>query len=197
MRAGPVTVRAAALMAAAALVLHELRYLLGYESGAGHALEQQGHGYLSFAGVVVALLLTLATAQLLARVARAWRDGRVESQPHSLGVAWAAAATGLVLIYSCQELLEGLLSAGHPDGLAGVIDHGGAWVVPLATVLGGIVALLLHGAVAAVRAAAAAGARRRAAHRPRPQERPRWRHVFPSASPIARHLAGRAPPLLH
>lgn len=196
MRARPVRLRVAALMAVAALALHELRYLIAYDSGAGHALEQQGHAYLSVAGAVVGVLLALAAGQLVARLARAWRAGSDEGAPRSFALAWAAASAGMTLIYAAQELLEGLLCDGHPGGPAGVFGHGGLWALPLALVLGALVVLALRGARAAVRAAAAHSPRVRASRgRATPAPRRELLAVRSRASVLARHLAGRAPPL--
>jgi hypothetical protein len=190
-----VRLRAAALMAVAALGVHELRYLLGYQSGAGHALEQQGHAYLSVAGALASLLLALAAGQLVARVAQAGRAGKTEAAPRSFAFAWAAASVGLTFIYASQELLEGSLSDGHPGGLAGVFGHGGGWALPLAMALGGLVVLALRGARAAVRAAARA-ATLPCALRAVAASRGRALRTFrPRACVLARNLGGRAPPL--
>ena len=70
MRPGTPTVRLAAVIAVAALVLHELRYLIGFGDHAGEALAARGHAYLPFAGGVAGLLLALAGAQLLVAIDR-------------------------------------------------------------------------------------------------------------------------------
>ena len=100
----------------------------------------------------------------------------------------------LLALYSCQELLEGMLSTGHPGGFEGVFGDGGWWAVPLAFACGTVVAAALRGARAAIRWAAA---RRRpqASHgRPAPAPRPA-RITLPRLVPLAGSAAGRAPPL--
>jgi hypothetical protein len=53
-------------------------------------------------------------------------------------------ALALFAVFSAQELTEGALSAGHPDGLTGVFGQGGWLAVPLALLLGGLAALVAH-----------------------------------------------------
>ena len=96
---------------------------------------------------------------------------------------------------SGQELTEGMLASGHPSGLAALTAHGGLVALPLAAAFGLLVALVLRG----VRAAIDAAARRGRAPVPLVAARPALaRPVAAPAvaldSPLARHLAGRAPP---
>jgi hypothetical protein len=190
------TLLLAALIAVAVLVLHELRYLIGYGSDAAEVLSLQGHGYLPSAAVVVALLLALGMGQLLLAFRRALQSATASPAP-PFGLLWLASVSALLTVYCGQELLEGFLSAGHPNGLAALAAEQGWSAVPLAIVLGGLVALTLRGAAAA-EARMAAHARRERALRGRP---PRLRRNRPDAeqAPIpvlAAKLAGRAPPLL-
>ena len=125
-----------------------------------------------------------------ARVERA-RDG---SAPR-FGFLRLALAIGasLLVLYSCQELLEGMLSTGHPGGFEGVFGEGGWWAVPLAFACGTIVAAALRGARAAIRWAAARHRRPRTstgARRPRPgllaspcRGPCRWRAPRPARAP--------------
>ena len=110
MRPGTPTVRLAAVIAVAALVLHELRYLIGFGDHAGEALAARGHAYLPFAGGVAGLLLALAGAQLLVAIDRARRTARGERAP-SFARLWLALAAVLLAVYSGQELLEAACSA--------------------------------------------------------------------------------------
>jgi hypothetical protein len=195
MRRAPSTLRATALIGAAALCLHELRFLIGYGGRADAALSDQGHAYLPFAGVLLVALLALAAG----RLARSWRRARLsgadEGAPPALPSAWSASSATLLAIYLTQELLEGVLSTGHPEGLPGLFGNGGWVSAPLAVALGLLVALLLRGARVAVAAAARRAARGRVS-RPTPNaRRPRPDAHAPAASVLARHLAGRAPPL--
>jgi len=185
--------RTAALLAAGALAVHELRYLAGYGERADAASLARGHEYLSVAAPLVAAVLAAACGRFATVLLLARRSGRTESRPPRLGVAWAAASSILVAAYVGQEALEVLLHPGHPGGLAGVFGAGG-WTGPLfALAVGAVVALVLHGAN---RAIARVGRRRRARPRSRPPRRGgRVRRAFAFASaPLARHLAGRAPP---
>jgi hypothetical protein len=191
-----VTLRATGLLAGAALVLHQARYAIGYGGDSGHALAEQGHGYLGFASVVALLLLALAAAQLLHRVGRAWRTGRGEGSGLPLGLAWLLASLALTGIYTGQELAEGLLSSGHPAGLGALAAHGGLVAYPLALALGGLVALLLRGADAVVSATARRAGRRRPAPRRLPPPRRHFSVDLLRAPVLARGSAGRAPPAL-
>jgi hypothetical protein len=154
-----VLLRSTALIAIASLLLHELRYVLGYGSHAGEALAAQGHGYLPFAGVAAVVLLAAAGAQLLRLLGRAWRTGAGSGAPMPFGLAWLAATLTLAGVYTGQELLEGALAAGHPGGLDAVTAHGGLVAYPLAFAFGALVALGLRGAHAVVAAVARLGRR--------------------------------------
>src|SRR4051812_39202267 len=56
----PLALRFAALLSVAALLLHEIRYLVGFGDRAGQTLADRGHGYLSIAGVLAIVMLALA-----------------------------------------------------------------------------------------------------------------------------------------
>jgi hypothetical protein len=195
MRRAPSTLRAAALIGAAALVLHQLRFLVGYGGHADDALSQQGHAYLPLAGVLVVALLALAAGRLARSWRRARRTGAEEGEPPSLPSSCLASSATLLAIYVAQELLEGALSTGHPEGLAGVLGHGGWIAAPLAFGLGVLVALLLRGAGVVVAAAARRRAPARLSRATMQVPRPRARAFAPAGSVLARNLAGRAPPL--
>jgi hypothetical protein len=124
-----------ALLAAGALGLHELRYRLAFGSTADEILERTGHGAVTGVGAVVGIMLLLALTRLLLGVAS---DGRGTGL--RLRRLWPLASAGLLAIFAAQELVEGLLSGGHPSGLHGLVGHGGWIAVPLAVVLGGVVA---------------------------------------------------------
>jgi hypothetical protein len=186
--------RAGALLTSAALALHELRYLVAYGHHSQQALAEQGHAYLGAVHVLAGALLALAAGTFLARVAKAGRTGAGEAAPPGFAALWLGAAVALVAIYSGQELLEGLLSSGHPAGLGALTAHGGLVVLPLAILLGGAVALGLRGASALL--SAVAGRARRRGPRSSVSLAPSAVRLEPPASVLARHLAGRAPPLL-
>jgi hypothetical protein len=194
MRPAGRTLLLAGLIAVAVLVLHELRYVIGYGGHAGRALAEQGHGYLPLASIGVLLLLALGVGQLLLAFRRALRSATASPAP-PFGLLWLAAISALLAIYCGQELLEGLLATGHPTGFGALAANGGWSALPLAIALGALVALALRGA-AAVEGRVAARAR---GPRPLPARAPRARHPRPSVdipprSVLALKLAGRGPP---
>jgi len=167
--------------------VHQLRYAIGYGHDSGHALARQGHAYFDVLLPFVAALGLVALASIVrAPVART--DGR----RRSFARTWAIIVAALVAAYVAQELFEGLLSSGHPAGLAGVFGAGGWTAIPLAIPVALLVALGLRGD-----APLAAAAPERA--RPRP---PVFAPVVllaaagvPVASGSFRLLPARAPPL--
>jgi hypothetical protein len=190
----PWRLRAAALVAGAALALHQLRYLIGYAGHSESALAHHGHAYLTALTPIVMALIALAGAHFVVLLTRARRLGAVEGAPPPLRMLSLGASAVLLAIYASQELTEGLLESGHPGGAAALLAHGGLVAVPLALGLGTVVALLLRGA----RSAIAVAARRGRRSLPRPAVRathPRRRPTRPQISVLARHLAGRSPPL--
>jgi len=173
--------RGAALMPAAALAVHQLRYRLAFGARAPHELAAQGHAYLSTLAPWIALLAALAVGAALGRLARRWAAGgagagldaacalerapdgspqsarargRAADAPARGGLPrlWLLASAALLAIYCGQELLEGVFAAGHRAGLAGVLGAGGWWALPLALAAGGLLALALRWERAAERA---------------------------------------------
>lgn len=181
----------AALMGAGTFAVHQLRFALTYDHAAGSAQPLGGHGYLAALGPVVAGLLVLALAAALARVAR----GTVEPAPRFRRL-WAGASASLFAIYCAQESIEGLLSAGHPGGVPGMLGHGGWVAAPLALTVGLTIALITRGAAAATALAAA----RTRAPWSAPAPAAPLTAVLPPWTPrrtgaASRHLAARGPPL--
>jgi hypothetical protein len=181
----PVTLRSLALLAGAALALHELRYALAPQP------HGSAHGYLSWVTPLVATLLALGAGAYVLALARA-REGMLPARaPSRLAALWPAATAALAATYGVQELVEGVLAAGGPSGVTAAVAHGG-WVgFALAPALGALVALLLRGAEAALARAARSAPRPRLT--PRPTRRPRL-SIFLALDPLARNLAGRGPP---
>jgi hypothetical protein len=179
------------LFPAAAFAVHQLRFELGYGSGSNAALAAQGHGYLDSLAPWVGILLALGFGSFLIRLVRASageRAGAPRRTPAKLvGVAWLL----LLAAYVVQEWLEGVFAAGHPSGFAGVFGHGGWWAVPLSGLAALLVAALLRLAEAVVEAVS-------------PDSRPLFHGTeavlrpvpatVAARSPLARRLAGRAPP---
>ncbi len=183
--------RSTALVGAGAFALHELRYLVGYPMSSEHALAAQGHGYLSILGPLLVVIVGLAAGQFVASVARGRGRG---ARGTGFARIWLRASAALLSIYVAQESLEGSLTAGHPDGLAGVFGAGGWSAFFLAVAIGALVALALHEAdgpiVFSSRRALPAGRARL-----QPLKLPA-RADLPSAGVLGRNLAGRAPPLI-
>jgi hypothetical protein len=206
--------RAAALMPAAVLTVHQLRFVLAFGGSSGEELEKEGHQYLSALAAPIAMSVAIVVGLFFARLASAWRDGAGEgtavarggTAPPGLGATRDPASwrgflrlalligASLLALYSCQELLEGMLSNGHPEGFDGVFGEGGWWAVPLSLLFGAVIAAALRGARAAIRWAASRHRRPRTSHgRPAPTPRPR-RLALPRPVPLAGAAAGRAPP---
>lgn len=197
----PLSLRGAAAMPAAALAVHQLRYKLAYGAGASHALAAQGHAYLTSLVPWIVLLATLSLGATLGRFAMRWgagagagtRSGRMA------GVrVWLAASAALFAVYAGQELLEGLFASGHLGGLAAVLGAGGWWAVPVALLVGGLLALALRGAHAVEQAldAARRGARVIARGLGELVSRPLPSPFAATVAPLARAGAERAPPRL-
>jgi hypothetical protein len=180
------SLRTVAVLAGGALMLHELRFLLAPDPHAAEA----GHAYMALAAPAVAALIAAACAAFALALARG--AGRVDPAPPSFARVWIGASSALAATYSIQELLEGMLAAGHPAGLAAVVGHGGWIGLVLSLGLGVVVALVLRGAHAVLARPRGALPRRRELP-PRPLRPP----VRTSAAldAVARHLAGRGPPL--
>lgn len=190
--------RAGALLLAGVLALHQLRYLLSYGAQAHEQLGAQGHAYLAALVSPVLLLLALAILHFGAVLRRAWCGASsttgADAPPPTVRRLWSGASAFLLVAYAAQEGLEGVLATGHPAGWQGVFGHGGWVALPLALVLGLLVALLLRGAAAAVARLV----------RVRPPGRPRrapsavraaYRAALPAPDPVSRFLTGRGPPL--
>jgi hypothetical protein len=187
--------RATGVLLLGALALHELRYALAYNSGAGEALASHGHGYLEqLLPVLVALSVAFVSGAVLARLAgRVAASGRSESLPRR-ALLYAAL---LLTVFCAQELAEGWLAAGRPGGLDALLAHGGWTAIPLALALGAIAALATRGLERVENRLAAARPRQR-----RPRLAPVALGSFASgaeisplaASALAFGLARRPPP---
>lgn len=183
--------RLAALLAAGALAVHELRYALAYGDHAGREASAQGHAYLTVLLPAVVLAVLFAAAHALLRFAGGPGSG---SRGPRFTRLWLGCTVALVAAYCGQELIEGWLAGGHPAGVAGVLEHGGWIALVCAPLIGGVVALAVRGAAAATepRAWAAAWRPRPAGAAPTASPPPAFQ---PSPDPLARFLAARGPPL--
>jgi hypothetical protein len=195
----PPALRGAALMPAAALLVHQARYELAFGADAPRALAEQGHAYLSASAPWLVLLAALALGASLGALVQRWGRGETgpgSRAPRMAGVrVWLLASAGLFAIFAGQELLEGWLAGGHAAGAAAVLGGGGWWALPAALAVGGLLTLALR-AGAIVEDALAALAPQPLALR----SHARIRLLTPGApalsplAPLARAAAGRAPP---
>lgn len=137
----------AAVVPAAAIAVHQLRYLLAFGPTAGLELQRQGHSYLHSLAPWIVVALAGAVGAFLSAIGRAL-EGQTTVPRYGLSLLalWLVCAASLVAIYSGQEFLEGLLATGHPAGLAGIFGYGGWWAIPSALCVGLVLAALLHGA---------------------------------------------------
>jgi hypothetical protein len=181
------------LIPAAAFLVHQLRYSLTYGSHTRSALAAQGHNYLHSLVPWVVLTLGIGLSSFLRRAARAARSGDAGALARvGVPMLWLITTLGLIAIYVVQESLEELLTWGHPNGIGGIVGHGGWRAVPVAAVVAiGVVALLRLGRavlrLAETLAPASAAARARSLRRPAAV-------LLVAPPPLARAGAGRAPP---
>jgi hypothetical protein len=190
----PLGVRAAALMPAAVLTVHQLRFQLAFGDRAGQRLAAEGHQYLTALAPLAAMLVAIGAGLFLAALARAGRGVGEGRRAPAFAIVWLAAAVTLLVIYSAQELAEGMLASGHPGGIAGVFGHGGLWAVPLSLLFGGLVALVLRVGSATIEWVAGRSAKPTPPARPRRAARPAL-VLLAAPEPLAALAAGRAPPL--
>jgi hypothetical protein len=188
-----VLARLAILLLLGALAVHELRYRLGFARQAEEAAHGHGHEHLVIAGPALATLCALGLAMVIVRTAAGAQTGRRVR----LTLVWPAASMAMLSLYVSQELVEGLLSPAHPDGLAAVFGDGGSLAVPASAAVGAVVALAVRVSDLVGDAAArwlwalvpelpfTSGAASSLGHREPPA---------PGRAPLASRAAGRAPP---
>jgi hypothetical protein len=137
----PSALRSTAVLGLAAYCLHQLVYLIGFGTGAGHALEGRGHGYLTFAGP---LLAVLALCAIVASLVAAARRG-VGPASGRRGVGWLFWTVVLLSIFGAQETTETLLRTGSLDQLLSLVHHSGAAALLAAVAVGRLVKVALSG----------------------------------------------------
>jgi hypothetical protein len=182
--------RTAALIALAALAVHQLRYL-GPSDGSAHADGDAGHGYLA---QVLPLLVGMAVAVLASGLLRAALRRRARDLPGSFRRRAATFALAILVVYLTQETIEAAISAARPVGLVPLLAGGGWVALPLGLAAGLCCAALDHGLVALERLVVPA--RRRPLPRPlRTRGRPAAVCARAlAASPLAFGIARRPPP---
>jgi hypothetical protein len=183
--------RAGVLLLVGAVAVHQLVYGL-----AGVRPDEHVHAYLDWLTPAVFALLFAAAAEL---VLRALGVHRRASGPPPRGRALLPVLSALlVATFASQELAETLLAPGdaHAHALNDLVVGHGLWmVVPVALVVGGVLALALRGA-AAVEAWCLRIEQARAAE-PIPYVERRRAPLLTARAPrelLGRNLAGRAPP---
>jgi hypothetical protein len=172
-----------------AWAVHALRYAI-----APAGLGRLTHGYLQAAPPVLAGLFAIALARLCGAVVdRRASDGRALSWQ----ARWALAALGFAVLYGAQENVELIAATGHAAGPAALLAHGGWIVLPLVIVAAGLLAALLRVTEVALERLHAALTRPPAPQRPDTHARAGLSRAVrrPRTAELARHLAGRAPPL--
>jgi hypothetical protein len=184
---GSAKLRTTALLCAGALVVHELRYRIAFGSDGPTAMAP-GHEYLTALTPLVVVGGMLALASLVQRVA-----GTPSAPGPRRASIWLLMTTGLLATFCLQETLEAWLATGRPDGLSGVFGDGGWLAVPLSMGVAAFALLVVRLARAGrfagmasrlVRVLAAAPALAVSDWRP-----------FRRGALLARHLAGRSPPV--
>lgn len=142
----------AATVPAAALAVHQLRFLLAFGTRASAELTATGHSYFHSLVPWIVLLLGLSIGMFLWRLGRVLSGSRASvartpsARTLSFVALWLVCALCLVVIYSTQEFLEGLFATGHPTGLEGIFGFGGWWAIPSAMGVGLVLACLFYGA---------------------------------------------------
>jgi len=180
----------------AALVVHQLRFVLAFGGAAGLELSRQGHSYLHSLVPWIVLGSGLAVGAFLIALGRALEGQRsVSRYALSFAALWLACSLCLVAIYVVQEFLEGMFATGHPAGVAGIFGYGGWWAIPAAVCVGLVLAAVFQGASWVLREVAERHAER---GRTATDHRSRWPRPFTidtsGPSPLAGCAAGRAPP---
>jgi hypothetical protein len=189
------------LMPLATALVHQLRYVLAYGPRAEHELAEQGDAYVhSLLPWLAALVVPVFFGVLALALARSARQANDDGgRPPRLRVLWIWAFVALIAGYVLQESLEVVLGSAHASVLAQAFGSGGWWAVPAAAIVAVAWVLVARGTHAALAAAARVGSRRRSTLPERdlgvlefPKPTPR----APRGCPLARRLAGRAPPVV-
>lgn len=198
-------------MPLATVAVHQLRYVFAYGSGAGHELALSGDEYVGALLPGFALLALVAVGFGVLSLWRAvhrrrLRSSRAPSRSSSLSfrrvpslpVLWAAATLLLLGGYLVQESLEVVLGSAHTSIVGQAFADGGWWVLPAAALVGLGWALAVRGtrAVLALALRRARRKRRRDGTVVLVPPRGRYSSFRLDLNPLARRLAGRAPPLV-
>jgi hypothetical protein len=180
------------------MLVHELRFVVGYGSSYRQALAEQGHSYTTWLKALMLVLVAVAMIRFALSLLSAHGGVVTEMRAPRFGRLWASASVSLAGIYTVQEGLEGAFAPGHPSGLLGIYGHSGWTALFLSLAVGALIAAitwLAHQVIEFVAAGTAAPRRRRA------PAGLSW--AVPDTPPgrrlevLAWNLAGRAPPALY
>jgi hypothetical protein len=194
----------AALVPPAAFAVHQLRFVLAFGRDAGTELAATGHSYLHSLVPWIVLLIGVAAGLFL------WALGRNLAGRHQTAAArrpivtttesflalWLACSVCLLIVYCCQELLEGWFAVGHAAGFYGVFGMGGWWAIPASAGVGLVLAAIFHTATVVLEAAATHRGRSLVAHaRSAVVIAPHTRTWTASPAPVAAGWSLRGPPI--
>ncbi len=194
-----------ALAGVALLVSHDAVFLVQVGPGESlvRTLRQAGHDYWGTASLALAVigLLAAAAASLRLRALRR-RAATLGATPHGrglhgFGVAWLRLFGVVVIGFMIQENVEHYLGHLHAPGVAVLLGPEYPLALPVIGLITGMAAMAaaaFRGAEAELQAAIASALRRAFGHAPRSLPRPPARLWAARISPLARSIAGRAPP---
>jgi hypothetical protein len=139
-RTPPSVLRSAAVLALAALCVHQLAYLLSFGAHTGPVLEGRGHEYLSILGPVLAAVAVFGIAATVVSAARRAREPKRAGDR-----SWLAWAALLLAVFTVQEAAESLVRTGSLAGLVSLAQTSGTAAVLAAVAVGRLVGLALSG----------------------------------------------------
>ena len=184
--------RAGVLLLAGAVALHQLVYGLARVQPDEHA-----HAYLDWLRPVLFALLVGGVAEVVVRALRVHR--RERTPPPRGRVLWPVMSALLLAVFVAQEATEAAFAGdGHAHALRELIVGHGLWIaLPLALIVGAVLALALRGAAAADRLCLiVVPARRTPPATAPPSCRAPITVLLPLRGVLGRTLAGRGPPLV-
>jgi hypothetical protein len=198
-----------ALAALALLISHDATFLVqvGPGEALARALREAGHGYWGAASAVLLLIGLVAGARIGIRLFQLRRrasalDAQAPAVPRTVWLRRAATNWGRLLLlvsigFLVQENVEHVLSHGHAPGLGALAGPESPLALPVIAAITLVAALLATAVRVAERRLVEgilAALRRPLGRAPRSVPRPAPRILVRLSSPIARAIAGRAPP---
>ena len=200
-----------ALAAVALLLSHDATFLVqvGPGEALARALRESGHAYWGATSVLLLVIGLVAGARQGIRLLRLRRQAYAlaATAPAVRRTAWlrrAATNWGRLLLlvsigFLVQENVEHVMSHGHAPGLGALAGPESPLALPVIaaiTLVAALVATAVRVAERRLVAGILAALRRPLGRAPRSLPRPTTRIFVRLSSPIARAIAGRAPPSL-